>query len=134
MPKPQNHKNKFKIKNAYHKKRTPITCNCKDKETREKDRTKFGVCYCDAYSLHYKMGLVIANYLYQYLGDASQAIIREDWNIIEKHADAIKDYTNTDNWDKISKDLKVKKEFIKKEKDFKQAMKWIADNWNSLWW
>jgi len=118
----------------YLKKRVDIRCKCRRQKSNDKNRIKFGTCRCDSYSLHYTLGNVMANYLYQYLADCKHFIIREDWDIIEKHAEAIREYTEADSWDSLSKEKGVKSAYLKKEKAWREAMKWLTKEWNSLWW
>ena len=117
----------------YLKKRVDIRCSCK-KQRPNNDRMKFGTCRCDSYNMSSTLTNVIANYLYQYLADAKGAIIREDWDIIEKCANDIREYSLADSWDLLSKEKGIKTAYIKKEKDFKNAINWMLKNWQSLWW
>ncbi|MFA5696623.1 MAG: hypothetical protein WC917_04240 [Bacilli bacterium] len=80
------------------------------------------------------MGHVIANYLYQYLNDAKGYIIREDYDDIEKHAKAIREFADADNWDEISKNVEERKKYRIKVINWKKANKWLEKNWNTLWW
>lgn len=118
----------------YLKKRVDIRCKCKKQKSNEKDRVKYGTCRCDSFSMDYTLGHIIANSLYEYIAHAKVSIIREDFEILEKHAESIRNYIEADSLDGISKEKGVKIEFLKKEKEFKKAMKYITDNWHSLWW
>jgi hypothetical protein len=121
-------------KTPYLKLRKDIRCTCKRQKSNEKDRIKFGVCRCDGYSMYYTLGHVIANYLYQYLNDAKGYIIREDYDDIEKHAKAIREFADADNWDEISKNVEERKKYRIKVINWKKANKWLEKNWNTLWW
>lgn len=113
----------------------PITKCCKRGEkSRLKARAKYGVSRCDACGLYGYLGQVLSNSLFQYVKDGKERIVREDWDLIEKHAQAIRDFGLADNWDSISSDEKVKLAFGKKEKAFKEAMKWVTDEFQTLWW
>lgn len=122
------------MKNPLLKKRINIQCKCKKQILHEKDRVKFGVCKCDAYNMDHKLGIVLHNYMIQYISDASEHIVMNNVQELEKHAEAIKEYIDADSWDAISKKRGVKSKFLKKEKDFKKAMKYLVDNWHSFWW
>lgn len=126
-------RNKEQIK-GYLKQRINVQCKCKKQILREKDRVKYGVCSCDAYSMYYSLGRVIHNYLVQYLADARPIIKRDDWDKIEGCAKSIKEYIEADSWDYGSSKRGVKSAYIKKEKEFKKSMKYIVDNWNTFWW
>ena len=116
------------------KQREDVRCDCKKQKSNDKCRAKYGTCRCDSFSFCYTVGLVLSNALFQYLADASHAIIREDWEIIEKHAYAIKNYAKADSWDKFSREPKLAAEFDIKEKEWREAMFWLSENWQSLWW
>ena len=117
------------------KKRKELTCTCKGKrkEKADNERMKYGTSNCDGYSFNYSQAIQMSNALYQYIADAYELIIRDDWDIIEKHANSIREYSEADSWDELSTDKKIKQEYKNKDKKFKQAMKWLADNWQSLW-
>lgn len=118
----------------YLKRRVSVICSCKRKQP-QNDRAKYGTSRCDGYSFSYSVALVLSNALFQYLADAKQIIIREDWDIIEKHAQAIQDFSEADTWDLLDKeDLSKGQEYLKKEKAFREAMFWLAEEWQSLWW
>lgn len=117
----------------YLKKRKSVICDCK-KAKQIKDRAKFGTCRCDAYSFHYSVGQVLANALYQYLADAKEHIIREDWEVLEKHADAIQEYVDADDFEIVVGDVEKRYQYLKKEKAWREAMHWLTENWQSLWW
>jgi len=120
-------------KKKYLKKRKDVRCDCKKRRPNE-DRSKYGTCRCDSYSMSHTFGIVISNYLYQYLADAKGVIIREDWEIIEKHADAIRDYAEDDNSDINSDELRERWKFLEKERKWREAMFWLTENIQSLWW
>lgn len=122
------------MKSPLLKKRINIQCKCKRQKSNENDRIKYGTCRCDSYSMNYKLGFVIHNYLIQYIVDAGSYIIREDLPDLERHAQIIKDYIEADSWDTLSKDRKVKSAYLKKERDFKKTMKFLVDNWGGFWW
>jgi hypothetical protein len=122
-----------KERSKYLRKRIDITCNSKNKKHKEqefKSRARYGVSRCDAYSLDHTLGIVISNYLYQYLADAKPRIIRGDWDKIEECAEHIRDFAKTDPWDNITN----KDNFDNKEQKFKESLDWLYKNWNSLWW
>jgi len=121
--------------------RKDIRCECKAQKKNENDRIKYGTCRCDSYSLNTTLGNVIANSLFQYIAIASQIIERDDFDIIEKHARAIREYSNADIWDKYI----IKKEnaedeltpnyaYELKERAWREAIFWLQENWPSLWW
>jgi hypothetical protein len=112
----------------YLKKRIDVRCSCKgaSKRNSEKDRIKFGTSKCDSFSLNYTLNMVISNYLYQYLADAKEAIIRDDWEDIEKCANAIRSYATIDKWDGCSYEGNLK--------EYKDSMEWLTNNMPSLWW
>lgn len=117
----------------YLNKRIDINCSCNKKE-QKKDRVKFGVCSCDAYSFSYTVGQILVNALYQYLGDAKNRIVREDWDIIEKHTIAIQEYIKADSWDYGSSDANKRYSYFEKERKWREAMFWLMENWQGLWW
>lgn len=117
----------------YLRKRVDITCNSKNKKHKDsetKSRARYGVCRCDSYSLDHTLGLVISNYLYQYLADAKHFIVRDDWDKIEVCAESIRDYADMDVWE--SHDNPETYEI--KRKKFKKSLDWLYKNWDSLWW
>lgn len=114
--------------------RTPVTCDCKRKKSHEKVRAKYGMCCCDAYSFSYAGGMILANGLFQYIADAKGAIVRDDWKVIEEHAKAIKAYAQADSWDALCDDMNRRCEYERKEYAWKEAMHWLTQHWNSLWW
>ena len=116
------------------KQREDIRCNCKSQKSNNKSRAKYGTCKCDSFSFNYTVGLILSNALFQYIADASNIIIRDDFDIIEKHAYAIKEYAKADSWDKFSKKPSVAVEFDIKERKWREAMFWLSENWVSLWW
>ena len=124
-----------KYRRRLQKKMKSIVCDCKSRKSAEARRNKFGTCFCDVYSLKYTLAIVMANSLYEFLSDANGRIIMEDIKKeeIEQIADVIMAFHDADSWDRISHDKDVKREFKKKEIEFKKAMKWLADNWGSLW-
>ncbi len=113
--------------------RKDVRCPCGKKKPNN-DRMKYGTCRCDGYGFYYTVGHILANALYQYVADGSQCIVRDNWEIIEKHATAIREYSEADHWDESDSDLKAKRIYKQKKKNFKEAMKWIVDNWQGLWW
>ena len=124
-----------KERSKYLKKRIDITCKSKNKNHKEREfkcRARYGVSRCDSYNLDHTLGIVISNYLYQYLADAKPIIIRDDWDEIEKCAESIKNYANMDPSDRFVAALKG--EFKIKRKLFKEALDWLYNNWNTLWW
>lgn len=119
----------------YLKKRVDITCQSKNKKHKDREfkcRSRYGTCRCDSYSLDYTLGLVISNYLYQYLADAKQIIERDDWDKIERCAEDIREYANADHWDAVID--KTKKEYEIKRQKFKESLDWLYENWAGLWW
>ena len=110
---------------------------CNLKKT-HKDRINFGTSRCDSYGLSNYLGNLLANNLFQYCADANSVIIREDFKLIAKHAQSIRDYVNADSWDKFAttgKDAMTRMiDFEKKEKDWREAMFWLTENWQGLWW
>ncbi len=115
----------------------PIVCSC----SKNLSRQKYGINKCDTYSFCYSFGNIFANGLLLYIDEAKKRIKRDDWDIIEKHAKAIREYVNSDSWDKITTvDFDGKTamtrmfEYEKKEKEWREAMFWLTENWNSLWW
>lgn len=116
--------------------RKPIACACRKRISREKERAKYGTCACDTYSMNYTLAIVLSNYLYQYLANASQAIKEEDsyWQELEAHAGAIRAFAEADSWDLMSKEKGVKAAYLKKERAFKKALAWLGNNWHGLWW
>lgn len=121
----------------YLKKRVPLTIEghtkCNHKKI-EKDRKQFGTSRCDSYGLSYYLGNLLANNLFQYCADANTVIIREDFKLIAKHAQSIRDFTCADSWDELSKDEKVKTAYLKKKKGWEEAMDWLKTEWKGLWW
>lgn len=117
---------------AYLKRRKKLIC-CERKKP-DNERAKYGTSRCDSFSLHYRLGMIIANNLFQYIADAKDKIVRDDWDIIERYAQAIMDFSAADGWDLLSKDSKVKRAYKLKDKNWRQAMDWLAKNWGSLWW
>ena len=123
----------MKQNKQYLKKRKSVVCDCNKKQP-QKDRAKFGTCRCDSYSFCHTVGQVLANALYQYLADAKDRIVREDWDVIEKHANAIQEYIEADSWDMGNKDAEIRWQYIEKERKWREAMFWLTENWQSLWW
>ena len=99
-----------------------------------KERAVYGASMYDAYDLDYSLGIIMANALFRYLADAESCIVRDNWNIIEKHAKAIKDFSMADSFDSCNNDTNIRWEFQKKEQDFRAAMFWLQENWHFLWW
>ena len=120
-------------KSPHLKMRKSVIC-CKHKKTPQNQRAKFGTCSCDSYSMSHTLAIVISNYLYQYLADAKGFIVRDDWDILEECAEHIREYADLDSWNICSKEKGVKSKYLKKERDFKKSMKYLIDNWKSLWW
>lgn len=115
------------------KKRKSVKCDC-GKKMPDKDRAKFGTSFCDGYTFHWTVGIILSNALYQYLADAKLRIVREDWELIEKHADAIREYSLADSWDLCSDDSDKRYKYHLKEKNWREAMHWLTENWLGLWW
>lgn len=135
MKKTNNKKQQKVVSNrlAYLKKRVEVICECGAKQPR-KDRAKYGTCRCDSYSLCYTLAIVIANSLYQYIADAKDMILREDWEIIEQHADAIMEWANANSIDIVSEDVTERFEYLEKERKWREAMHWLTEGWEGLWW
>ena len=121
-------------KEDFLKRRIPVICDCEKHKAKEKIRAKFGVNTCDAYSFYYKMGLILSNGLFQYLSDAKERIVRNDWDKIEKCAQSIQDFAEASHWDLLSEKIEVRNAFLDKERNFREAMFWLSENWHSLWW
>lgn len=116
-------------------------CDCKKKKSQIRDRAKYGVSRCDAFSFHHSVGHILSNALFQYVADGKQAIMRDDWDIIEKHAKAIKDFADADSWDKRTTSdwggksaMTIMFEYEEKEQAWREAMFWLTENWKGLWW
>jgi len=122
------------------KKRKSVICDCKRIKSQLTDRSKYGICYCDGYSLNNSLGTIISNALYQYIADAKGVIIREDFDLIEKHADAIRAFTEADVWDKLTvcdfEETAMTRMHTYNEKEiaWREAMFWLTENWQGLWW
>lgn len=114
------------------KRRQSVICCNKKKELA--DRAKYGVSRCDAYSFNCSVGKILANALFQYVADAEERIVRDDFELILKHAQAIKDYVEVNSMDIASDDLTERCNFLEKERDFRYAMFWLTENWKGLWW
>ena len=129
-----------KEKARLHKKRKSVICDCKRIKSQLRDRGKYGTCYCDGYSLDNSLGIIISNALYQYIADAKGAIIRKDFDLIEKHADAIREFAEADNWDKITvcdfEETAITRmhNYNEKEIAWREAMFWLTESWHGLWW
>lgn len=121
-------------KSPYLKKMVDIRCDCHRQKSNERRRVKYGVSRCDTYSMNYTLALVLSNYFYQFLADSKHFVIREDYEEIEKHAESFRSYAEADSWDLISKEKGAKTAYLKKEKAFKEAMKWLTNNFQKLWW
>jgi len=76
----------------------------------------------------------MANFMFQYVADAKEAIVRDDWGVMEKHTKAIKEYAEADSWDLSDDDVTVRYEYQTKERNWREAMFWIMENVQSLWW
>jgi hypothetical protein len=100
---------------------------------RKSDFQKYGTNKCTTFGLETSLGEIIANNLFQYIADASEVIIRDDWNVIEKHAQAILDFSRTD-CEYVSDNKKAVGEYMQKAKAFREAMFWLTENWERLWW
>ena len=107
---------------------------CEKRKKQQNDRAKYGTCSCDSYSFHWSVGCILANSLFQYLADAECVIVRDDWKIIEKHAQAIMDFAEADSWDLCDKEMSVRNKYLEKERNWRKAMFWLTENWDSLWW
>jgi hypothetical protein len=116
----------------YLKRRKKLEC-CKSKR-QDNIRAKYGTSSCDSYSLKHRLGIIIGNNLFQYIADAKPRIERDDWEEIEKHAQSFQDYANADNWDLCDDDLTIRNEYMKKETKFREAIFWLQENLQSLWW
>jgi hypothetical protein len=117
---------------SFLKRRKELKC-CKSKK-QDECRKKYGTSTCDSYGLSYRLGIIISNNLFQYIADAKPKIERDDWNLIEKYAQYIQDYSDSSNWDLCDKDLQIRNEYLQKEAKFREAMFWLQENWQSLWW
>lgn len=121
------------------KRRKPVVCTCGAKRI-AKDRSKYGTGICDGYSFSFSGMTILANGLFQYVADGRERIIREDWDIILKHAQAIMDYAEADSWDRMTtcdfeKSAMTRMiEYGEKELKFEEAMFWLTKNIKSLWW
>ncbi len=104
------------------------------KKTQSSYRGIYGTSKCDSYGLSTTLGIIIANSLYQYIVDAQDRIKRDDWKVIEKHADAIRAYATGDSIDFMSPLSKERIEYFEREKAWREAMFWLSENWGSLWW
>lgn len=124
-----------KASNPYLKKRKDIRDSCHSKRN-EKQRVIYGTCRCDSFSMSTTLLRVIANYLYQFMADAKDTQVREDWELMEKHADAIMAFAEADAWDLIAEGEEKEKRYLylEKEKKFREAMFWLTENIQSLWW
>lgn len=98
------------------------------KETPEV-RGKFGVSYCDTYSMSHALPIIMGNALMAYAHYASKAIVRKDIPTIKRHAKAMYAWGETDAWDSLTKSS-----YAKKQKAWKEAMKWLTENMQGLWW
>lgn len=118
------------------KNRVVLKCSCKRTKSARRERGKYGTCRCDSYSLDYNLGVIMSNALFQYIADSKMAIMRDDWALLEKHAKAIRDYSTVDSWDNLCEDKERDKrfEFYKKEREWREAMYWLMENWQGLWW
>jgi hypothetical protein len=123
-------------------KRKSVICICKRKQP-QKDRAKYGTSSCDGFSFSWSVGIVLSNAIYQFIADAKFWIVEEDsyWETLEKHADAIRAYAEADSWDKMTTVDMGKKtattrmiEYNEKETAWREAMHWLTENWNGLWW
>lgn len=129
-----------KAKNSpYLKKMIPVTCKCSRQKSNEKMRAKYGVCNCDTFSMSYTLCMVIHNYLQNFLANADGWIAiaqseLKNWDKVKWCAEVIKDFAEADSWDTLDKDEKVKNAFLEKEKNFKEAMQFLVDNWGFFWW
>jgi len=117
-----------------YKKMIDIRCNCKNQKSNEKRRIKYGTSKCDTFGLCQTLGEVMHNSLIGYVADGSQGIIRDDWETIEKHAIAIKEYSEADSWDELNQEFKVRNAYQQKQRAFREALFWLGENWPSLWW
>lgn len=112
------------------------------------DRMNYWFSHEEAWNLDLWLWYIIYNWLLTYVADAEPNIVRDDFDKILEHAEAIKEYIESDyidilfaknnkviEYDDKSKEYKLRKsEYKNKEKKFKEAMKWIADNFKWLWW
>jgi hypothetical protein len=113
-------------------KRLDVRCNC-NKKMPNKNRAKYGTCECDAFSFNYTFGVIMSNALLQYIADTSQRIVRDDWEVIEAHAFAIRDYATIDV-DVFNEDVHDRNKYLKITKKWREAMFWLTENWEGLWW
>lgn len=120
------------------KKLKKVTCTCKRNKKTDGDRINYGVNRCDTYAYSSAFGNIFANSLFYYIAVAKPRIVRNDWAIIEKHAQAIRDYAEADSWDKrttVGEDAMTRMyEYELKEVAWREAMFWLTENWHSLWW
>lgn len=130
------------------KKRVKLQTDSKRKARVLLDRMKYWFSHEEAWNLDLWLWYIIYNWLLTYVADAENTIVRDDFELILKHAESIKEYIESDyfdiffdrndetlKYDNKSKKYKERlKEYKNKEKKFKEAMKWIADNFKWLWW
>jgi hypothetical protein len=128
-----NKKEKKEIKEILSKMK-PVACDCKRKKSHDRSRIKYGVSGCDCYSMCHSFGVIFSNALFRYIADAKTFIVRDDWDVLLKHAQSIKDYAEADNWDILDSDAKLRNNYMVKERNWREAMFWLTENWQSLWW
>ena len=117
---------------TYLARRKKLVC-CENKQP-DRDRARYGTSRCDSYGLAYRLAVIIANNLFQYLADAKPRIVRDDWDILEKHAQAIVEFYEADSWDELSKEPQKRRAYKQKQKAFVAAMSYLVKNWEGLWW
>lgn len=126
---------KIRQKKNFLKERVSVICDCKKKKSQLRDRVKYGTCICDSFSF-FQFGNILANALYQYLADAKELIIRDDFDIIERHAKAIRGYVNADPWDLVitdKKDNQKSSEYLKKRESLEGSNVLAYRKLESLW-
>lgn len=111
-----------------------ITCDCKRQRSNDTERKKYGVSRCDTYSMSHTFGHTLANALYMYVDTAKNKIIRDDFDLIDKHAKAIREFSQADSWDSTSSEVSKQIAYSQKEKAWREAMFWLTENWKGLWW
>lgn len=123
---------KKKKNTSFLKKRIKIDTEGVHKEKHERDRAIYGVSTWDTYTMSDTLLIVLSNYLYQYIHDASKAIQQPDsyWKTMEKHAEAIRHFRNVENEaTRVSEE-----EYNEARKGLKKALVWISNNIETLWW
>lgn len=88
------------------------------------ERAEYGISYADTFNLDHSLGIIISNALFAFIEESGK--VDFDRELVKKHALAIKYYATSDYF---SDGL-----YDKKREAFEEAMRWLVEEWEGLWW